>query len=185
MSQPGGAAATLVLSPAHERWSVRMWAGENRASAAGALALWPFDGVAAAIGTRLAANGSFEMRHCGAALNGGPANKRGWDGGVALWALEPVGRYESWRATLFGLGRDDNQVREVPSKRTLLAGIRVAYTMPVGKRTPRVEVVQWAPLSWPTTSQSVSAAAADPSATTSATLASGRTWGGTILRVSI
>jgi hypothetical protein len=194
-------AVALRIGPAHARWWARGWAGASRASAAGSLALWVFDANAAATGARLAARSAIEIRHAGVSLDGARAQNRGWDGGVAAWALDPEGDYEMWRGLVFGLGRAGDRWRPLEPGRLLLAGVRIARSQPVFGRTLRIEVVQWAPLArQPSRSVAPGAAWVAPSASPAVQagppvspqaspfpqpVPQGRDWGGTIVRVSI
>ena len=179
-------AFVVRLGPAKARWTARAFAGATHASASGSLALWPFDGLAAVTGTRLAVRTTLDLRHRGLALDSAPAPQRGWDAGVAAWVLEPHGDYETWRGTLFGLGRDDDRRAAFTLDRTLLAGVRVARTQPLAGVRLRIEIVQWIPLAWSRTAVAAPAPESPAPVTgTSESPARERAWGGTLVRLSL
>jgi len=179
--------AIAGAGPRNGRWQARAWMGRNRDEASGSLALWPFDGLAAVAGTRYAARTDIDLRHAGVALDGRHAEHRGWDGGLALWVVDPHGRYETWRGTLFALGRDDDSGDEWGAARTWLAGVRVARTQDIASLRLRAEWVQWAPAyierDHGAATAGSSGSSGGPAPTTGGDHA--RTWGGTVVRVAL
>jgi hypothetical protein len=184
----GEDAATIALAPRHERWEVRAWLGRSHDVASGSLALWPFDAVAAVAGTRYIAHSDLLLRHAGLALDGRPVPDQGWDGGAALWVLEPTGGYTAWRGTVYGLGHDGATGKALDWPRTFLAGLRVARTQALGRLRMRIEAVQWVPLPvthrqrTPVTANPAPPPEAQPDA---APAGQTRVWGGTVLRFAI
>jgi len=181
-------AAELRAGPAAARWTARAWAGRVTTAADAALALWPFDGLAGAAGTRIAASSALTLDHAGVAVDGAQAVRRGWDAGLAAWWLAPRGDFESWRGVLFGLGHDGAQGGTLGVRRAVLAGLRIARTQTIAGTPVRLECVQWAPLAW--RRDTAPAAAAGPAPGPEQPGAGGsthalRTWGGTIIRVSL
>jgi len=107
---------------------------------------------------------------------------------VAVWVIDPVGDYESWRGTLFGLGKDDDQRRVLGVERYLVAGVRAARSQPVAGGTLRIELVQWASLTGERhAGEPGSAAPAAPGAPSAGSSPPGaaRNWGGAVLRIGI
>ena len=179
--------AIAGAGPRSGRWQARAWMGRNRDEASGSLALWPFDGLAAVAGTRYAARTDIDLRHAGVALDGRHAEHRGWDGGLALWVVDPRGRYETWRGTLFALGRDDYSGDDWGAARTWLAGVRVARTQDIASLRLRAELVQWAPAyierDHGAATAGSSGSSGGPAPTTGGDHA--RTWGGTVVRMAL
>jgi len=172
--------------PRSARWVARAWAGRSHSAGSGYLALWPFDGIAAVAGTRYAAHTDLELRHVGVAIDGRAAERRGWDGGLALWIVDPRGRYESWRGTLFALGRDDYGSDALGPARTWLAGVRLARTQQLAWVRLRAEAVQWAPVRVERTASAVAASSGTSGGEASASSgAHARAWGGTVVRVAL
>jgi len=179
--------AIASAGPRTGRWSARAWTGRSHDAASGSLALWPFDGIAAVAGTRYAAHTDLELQHAGVSIDGRAAEHRGWDGGLALWIVDPRGHYESWRGTLFALGRDDYGSDEFGAARAWLAGMRLARSQPLAWLRLRAEWVQWAPVAVERSREAAVLAGrgggGDPGS--DAHPAHARTWGGTVVRVAV
>src|SRR5439155_5195802 len=144
------AGATLIVRPLRSALAGRAWTGRWSGTAAGALALWPFESVSAALGTRRVAQSELELRHAGFAIerdlgarNGG---RSGFEWGGALWWVEPRASYRTWQATLVGVGRDDYSDGTSSLRSALLAGIKVAPAFQWSGGTARLELVQWLPV---------------------------------------
>jgi hypothetical protein len=126
--------------------ALRVWGGQWSGSARGAVALWPFDPVAALAGTRRVAVSNGSLSHAGVSFDRTPRRGSGVDYGIALCRIVPRARYESWQAALLGQGRDDESESDASLRAAWLAGARLAGTLEGLGLRARLELVQWAPI---------------------------------------
>jgi hypothetical protein len=127
-------------------FTLRLWTGRWSGDARAALALWPFDGLAALAGTRRLAHSSAALEHHGVSLDHTRTSGSGLEGGLALWSLAPRARYESWQATIMGVGRDDESEGETALRSALALGARLAGAIEWRGARARIELVQWVPV---------------------------------------
>lgn len=168
------------------RWpQLRGWLGRSRASARGALALWPFDVAAGMAGTRAVAESQLDLAAAGLAIERAPRTDAGTEGGVALAWLEPRADYASWRASISGLGHDDPGAGSLPIRHVLLAGGRVAGRVLFGRTVVGVEVAQWVPVRVVRTHAAGVAGGPGAAGGAGGNAAATRERGGTMLRLSV
>ncbi len=154
----GGAAYARASGPVESRdatveWRsgsaplcLHAWSGTWRESARGSVAMWPFDSFLGLVGAQRVAQGAVSLAHRG--LRADVGADRGWilDGGVALWRLEPSAEYTSWRASFFGLGREDRTSGESRIRGVTALGLRAAVHVRLGGIRLNLEGVQWIPV---------------------------------------
>jgi hypothetical protein len=172
----------FCVEPHRAPLRVRMWAGRWSGDARGDLALWPFDELAALFGSRRAARFDASLAHQGVALERSVGRRRTLEGGVACWRLRPRARYESWQATLLGLGRTDESSGTTTLSEATLLGVRLALAGVGRGLHARLEVVQWLPLRVVGPPPSPSTGNEGPG---SPAAVGGPTRGGTVLRVTL
>lgn len=172
--------AVPVRGPLRARFWAGRWAGDARAS----LSLWPFDGAAAVFGTRRLARSAASLSHQGVQLDvrapRGPV-----EGGLALARLEPRADYETWQATLMGMGHDDANEGVVSLRSAWLAGARLSLSHAWSLARVRAEVVQWVPFRIERAAGNAAPAAGGTPATGAGDGDSVRRRGGTLIRVAI
>jgi hypothetical protein len=173
--------ASFEARPARLPFAARAWAGRWSSDARASLALWPFDGAGALLGTRRVARSSASLDHGGVSLDYVPVC-HALEGGLALSRLVPRAGYETWQATLFGLGHEDYTSGEAGLREAWLLGTRLATSAAWRGVRARVEAVQWIPVR--TTKESAAGAGA-PSSGGEAPRAGPGARGGTVVRVSI
>ena len=64
---------------------------------------------------------------------------------MAAWILRPRADFESWQATLLGLGHDDAGSGATSLRSVLALGARAAAKLQWGAGAVRLEVIQWVP----------------------------------------
>jgi hypothetical protein len=189
----GGAAYGLVSGPVRRAdvsveveptpWRLRAWSGRWRGEARGAVALWAFDGLAGAAGSRRVATSDAALDHAGFSVERFLGAREAHTGGLALAWLAPRTSWESWLAPVLGLGRSDETSGETDVRDALALGAKVATRITLGEMLLRAELIQWAPL-W--MREQPRAAASGPPATPGGGGGAGgsEARGGTIVRLT-
>jgi hypothetical protein len=179
--------ATLDVRPRRVPFAARLWKGNWSGDARASLALWPFDPAAAVFGTRRVARSDVSLEHRGFSVDWAPQHAA-LEGGLALSRLVPRAGYESWQATLFGLGRDDESSGEAGLRAAWLMGARLGAKLQWRGVRARVEAVQWIPVRLEherAGSESASPGSEEGSSSDSGWGSGARTRGGTVLRVTL
>ena len=173
--------ASFEARPARLPLAARAWAGRWSSDARASLALWPFDGAAALLGTRRVARSSASLDHSGVGLDYVPA-RHALEGGLALSRLVPRAEYQTWQATLFGLGHEDYTSGETGLREAWLLGTRLATSAAWRGVRARIEAVQWIPVQM---KNERATGAGVPSGGAEAPRAGPSARGGTVLRISL
>ena len=137
---------TIEWDPAGVPLRLRTWSGAWSQKARGNVAMWPFDPLLGLVGTHRVAHAEASLAHRGFSIDRGGAADRFLDGGAALWRLEPRADYSSWRATFFGIGREDETSNESNVRAITLLGLRAALLVRAGGTRIRIEGIQWLPV---------------------------------------
>ena len=177
----------LAFETVGGRLSVTLWKGSTRGDARGDVAMWPFDGALGLVGTRRVAWAEASLQHAGLAVDLLPGSAHTLDGGLAVWHLEPDARFSSWRASFFGLGREDQMSGASRVRDVIALGARGGARVRLAGASLRVEVIQWVPVRVLRT-LGEGAPRTDGAASSGAPTQEGRGmagWGGTILRVRL
>lgn len=137
---------TVEWDPATVAIRLRAWAGTWSQGARGNIAMWPFDPLLGLVGTHRVAHAEASLTHRGFSVDRGGSADRFLDAGVALWRLSPKADYASWRATFFGIGREDESSGESDVQAITLIGLRAALQVRAGAARVRIEGIQWLPI---------------------------------------
>ena len=144
----GPVASTLVTvgrAPTGSRVAFHGWAGRCSGAPQGVLALWPFEELGAISGARRVARTSAVLEHQGLSVDRDLRGAPGWEAGMAAWILRPRADFQSWQATLLGLGHDDAGSGATSLRSVLALGARAAAKLQWGAGAVRLEVIQWVP----------------------------------------
>lgn len=186
-----GAAGTVIrqlvaleIAPDGAPIELHAWSGRWSGSARGSVALWPFDPLATLAGTRRLALSSGSLHHRGLSVERTTPSGTGFGGGLALCWLAPRASYESWQATLMGLGRSDEDTGASDLRAALALGARLGAALQWRGMRAGVELVQWVPVRVDR-GPSDGPAAGSGGGATGGSRASGNDRGGTMVRVSV
>lgn len=136
----------VTYEPSRTPLSARASFGRFTGDARGVVALWPFDPLAALAGTRRVAISTGSLDHVALAVDRDRPARSGLDGGLAVCRVAPRARYETWQATVLGLGHDDASSGHSTLRAAWLLGARLAATLEGFGARARVEAAQWIPV---------------------------------------
>lgn len=135
----------IGVRPTGGRIVLRVWQERTRATMSGSLALWAFDALVGALGTRRAGSWDGDLDQRGVTIDRTLSGPVGFEQGLALWQARLGGDYRTWQGTFLGLGKED-LVEGTNAPNAVLLGARLAPSFVFGVTRFRVEAIQWVPL---------------------------------------